>query len=54
MYLVDNFLRGSIDPHIHPDPGSINVTDPTNPDPKHWMGQIRISSRSDYFVPVNK
>ena len=29
---------GSIDPHIFADPnlGNQNVTDPTEPDPKHW------------------
>ena len=29
---------GSVDPHIFvdPDPGSQNVADPTDPDPKHW------------------
>ena len=29
---------GSVDPHIFadPDPGSQNLADPTDPDPKHW------------------
>ena len=29
---------GSVDPHIYadPNPGSQNLADPTDPDPKHW------------------
>jgi len=41
QFLVD-FLplgSGSMDPHIFadPDPGSQNLADPTDPDPKHWF-----------------
>ena len=33
---------GSVDPHIFadPDPGSQNLADPMDPDPKHWVTQI--------------
>ena len=33
-----------LDPHIFsdPDPGSQNLADPTDPDPKHWL-QIHLS-----------
>ena len=38
--LVDSLPlgSGSVDPHIFvdPDPGSQNLADPTDPDPKHW------------------
>ena len=41
QFLVDILpLRsGSVDPHIFadPDPGSQNLADPTDPDPKHWF-----------------
>jgi len=39
QFLVDILLlgSGSVDPHIlaDPDPGSQNLADPTDPDPKH-------------------
>ena len=39
-FLVNNILplgSGSVDPHIFadPDPGSQNLADPMDPDPKH-------------------
>ena len=40
QFLVNTLpLRsGSMDPHIFadPDPGTENLADPTDPDPKHW------------------
>ena len=42
QFLIDILLlgSGSVDPHIFadpdPDPGSQNLADPTDPDPKHW------------------
>ena len=40
QFLVDILPlgSGSVDPHIFadPDPGSQNLADPTDPDPKHW------------------
>ena len=40
QFLVDIWPLGSVsvDPHIFadPDPGSQNLADPTDPDPKHW------------------
>ena len=40
-FLVDILPLGSgyVDPHIFadPDPGSQNLADPTDPDPKHWF-----------------
>ena len=35
------FWFGFVDPHIFadPDPGSHNDTDPTDPDPKHYLKQ---------------
>ena len=40
QFLVDILPlgTGSVDPHIFadPDPGSQNLADPTDPDPKHW------------------
>ena len=40
QFLVDILPLGSesVDPHIFadPDPGSQNLADPTDPDPKHW------------------
>ena len=45
QFLVDILPLGSGDPHIFagPDPGSQNLTDPSDshPDPKHWT-QIKI------------
>ena len=39
-FFVDIFTigSGSVDPHIlaDPEPGSHNVADPTDPDPKNW------------------
>ena len=37
QFLVDILPLGSGDPHIFedPDPGSQNLADPTDPDPKH-------------------
>ena len=41
QFLVNIWLHGSgsVDPHIFPDPdpGSQNLADPTDPDPKHWF-----------------
>ena len=41
QFLVDilPFGPGSVDPHIfaEPDPGSQNLADPMDPDPKHWI-----------------
>ena len=41
QFLVDILPlgSGSLDPHIFadPDPGSQNLVDPTDPDPKHWF-----------------
>ena len=41
QFLVDILPlgSGSADPHIFadPDPGSQNLADPTDPDPKHWL-----------------
>ena len=41
QFLVDFLPFGSrsVDPHIFadPDPGSQNLADPTDPDPKHWF-----------------
>ena len=41
QFLVDILHLGSgyVDPHIFadPDPGSQNLADPTDPDPKHWQ-----------------
>ena len=36
-FLVNILPLGSVDPHIFadPDPGSQNLADPTDPDPKH-------------------
>ena len=38
-----------MDPHIladpDPDPGSQNLADPMDPDPKHWWGSFPISNR---------
>ena len=43
QFLVDILPlgSGSVDPHIFadPDPGSQNLADPTDPDPKHWLTQ---------------
>ena len=37
QFLVDILPLGSGDPHFYedPDPGSQNLADPTDPDPKH-------------------
>ena len=37
---------GTVDPHIfaNPDPGSQNLVDPTDPDPKHWLNYVRLKS----------
>ena len=41
QFLVDILPlgSGSVDPHIFsdPDPGSENLADPTDPDPKHYI-----------------
>ena len=41
QFLVDflPLVSGSVEPHIFadPDPGSQNLADPTDPDPKHWL-----------------
>ena len=43
QFLVDILPlgSGSVDPHIFadPDPGSQNLADLTDPDPKHWFPQ---------------
>ena len=56
-----------MDPHIFaepdPDPGSQNLVDPTDPDPKHWILEsgirnqirIKINSRFVHFLdPENE
>ena len=48
QFLVDILPlgSGSVDPHnfADPDPGSQNLADPTDPDPKHWLTEYsRIS-----------
>ena len=54
QFLVDILLlgSGSVDPHIlaDPDPGSQNLADPTDPDPKHWMYLFTLHS---WCVPDN-
>ena len=42
QFLVDILPlgSGSVDPHIFPDPGSQNLADPTDPDPKHCRKQL--------------
>jgi len=41
QFLVDilPFESGSVDPHIFadPDPGSQNLAETIDPDPKHWI-----------------
>ena len=39
QFLVDILSLGSMDSHIFvdPDPGTQNLADPTDLDPKHWM-----------------
>ena len=41
-----------MDPHIFadPDPGSQNLADPTDPDPKHWDDQ----THQTYFFVVTQ
>ena len=43
---------GSVDPHIFadpdPDPGSQNLADPTDPDPKHWIKHKLYSSWENF------
>ena len=46
QFLVDILPlgSGSLDPHIFadPDPGSQNLADPKDPDPKHWrLGYLK-------------
>ena len=44
QFLVDILPlgSGSVDPHIFadPDPGSQNLADPTDPNPKHWILEL--------------
>ena len=51
QFLVDILPlgSGSVDPHIFadPDPGSKNLADPTDPDPKHCFNLII------YLVPIH-
>ena len=49
QFLVDILPlgSGSVDSHIFadPDPGSQNLADPTDPDPKHWSINERTPKR---------
>jgi len=51
QFLVDilPLESGSVDPHIFadPDPGSQNLADPMDPDPKHWVKYI-------FYSRINK
>ena len=54
QFLVD-FLplgSGSVDPHIFvdPEPGSQNLADPTDPDPKHWYNHNKSSPKIKFFT----
>ena len=47
-----------MDPHIFadpdPDPGSQNLADPTDPDPKHWtVGQGTLPKRNWIFLDLS-
>ena len=47
LHFLVNILplgSGSVDPHIFadPDPGSQNLADPTDPDPKHCYPSVPI------------
>ena len=54
QFLVDILPLGpgSGDPHIFadPDPGSQNLADPTDPDPKHWLIGLNVILKSQQIV----
>ena len=57
QFLVDILPLGpgSGDPHIFadPDPGSQNLADPTDPDPKHWLIGLNVIFKSQQIVNLN-
>ena len=46
---------GSVDPHIlaDPDPGSQNLADPTDPDPKHWNRAVIFNIDQNIALTLN-
>jgi len=44
-----------VDPHIFadPDPGSQNLADPTDPDPKHWFFSYKKPKISKFLLFAN-